>query len=153
MDDLKEILKTAIANGPAIGESIKSSFNKFAIDKDANFIIIQLDTDNEIRCFFSGEEGTAQPDDENKLEYIKAFLPGIDMLLMMQDMGEADTGEFFDMMQNILKESFVKSQFHTIAYARHKKQFYSTTGEEWEEIKIENFIDLNSFIEVIEKTI
>jgi hypothetical protein len=68
-------------------------------------------------------------------------------------MSETDTGEFFDMMQNILKESFEKSEFHTIAYARHKKQFYSTTGEQWEEIKIENFIDLNSFIEVIEKTI
>jgi hypothetical protein len=153
MDDLKEILKTAIANGPAIGESIKGSFNKFAIDKDANFIIIQLDTDKEIRCFYSGEDGTAEPDDQNKLEYIKAFLPGIEMLLMMQDMSETDTGEFFDMMQNILKESFEKSEFHTIAYARHKKQFYSTTGEQWEEIKIENFIDLNSFIEVIEKTI
>ena len=153
MDDLKEILKTAIQNGPAIGESIKGSFNKFAIDKDANFIIIQLDTDRELRYFFSGEESTAQPDDENKLQYIKAFLPGIEMLLLMQDLSEKDTEEFFQMMQNILIESFEKANFHTIAYARHKKQFYSTTGEEWEEIKIEKFIDLNSFIEVIEKSI
>ena len=153
MDDLKEILKTAMKNGPAIGESIKGSFNKFAVDKDANFIIIQLDTDKEIRCFFSGEEGTAAPDDENKLEYIKAFLPGIEMLLLMNDMSETDTSEFFNMMENILKDSFLKTDFHTIAYARHKKQFYSTTGEDWNEIKIENFIDLNSFIEVIEKTI
>lgn len=153
MDDLKEILKTAIQNGPAIGESIKGSFNKFAIDKDANFIIIQLDTERELRYFFSGEESTAQPDDENKLQYIKAFLPGIEMLLLMQDLSEKDTEEFFQMMQNILIESFEKANFHTIAYARHKKQFYSTTGEEWEEIKIEKFIDLNSFIEVIEKSI
>lgn len=153
MDDLKEILKTAIKNGPAIGESIKGSFNKFAIDKDANFIIIQLDTERELRYFFSGEESTAQPDDENKLQYIKAFLPGIEMLLLMQDLSEKDTEEFFQMMQNILIESFEKANFHTIAYARHKKQFYSTTGEEWEEIKIEKFIDLNSFIEVIEKSI
>lgn len=153
MDDLKEILKNAIANGPAIGESIKGSFNKFAIDKDANFIIIQLDKDNEIKCFYSGADGTATPDDDNKLDYIKAFLPGIEMLLLMQDMNETDTDEFFMMMQNILKDSFLKSDFHTIAYARHKKQFYSTTGEDWNEIKIEKFIDLNSFIEVIEKTI
>lgn len=153
MDDLKEILKTAMQNGPAIGESIKGSFNKFAIDKDANFIIIQLDKNNQIRCFFSGADGTAAPDDQNKLEYIKAFLPGIDMLLLMQDMNETDTDEFFLMMENILKDSFLKTDFHTIAYARHKKEFYSTSGEEWNEVKIEKFIDLNSFIEVIEKTI
>jgi hypothetical protein len=153
MDDLKEILKTAMKNGAAIGESIKGSFNKFAIDKDANFIIIQLDTEKKLRYFFSGKESTAQPDDENKLQYIKAFLPGIDMLLLMQDLSEQDTEDFFGMMQNILIESFEKSDFHTIAYARHKKQFFSTTGEDWEEIKIEKFIDLNSFIEVIEKSI
>jgi hypothetical protein len=153
MEDLKEILKTAMKNGPAIGESIKGSFNKFAIDKDANFLIIQITTDNQIICFYSGEDGTAKPDDQNKLEYIKAFLPGIEMLLLMNDMSEADTEEFFNMMENILKDSFLKTDFHTIAYARHKKQFYSTTGEDWNEIKIEKFIDLNSFIEVIEKTI
>lgn len=153
MEDLKEILKTAVQNSSAIEESLKGSFQKFAIDKEANFIIVQLDDDKKLRCFKSGEDGKAKNEDSEKIEYIKAFLPGIEMILLMNDMPEEETDEFFKMMENILIQSFEKSDFHTVTYARHNKSFWSTTGEEWQPLKITDFIDLENFIKVIEKTI
>jgi|GEM_PF-4849050 len=153
MEDLKEILKTAVQNTSAIEESLKGSFHKFAIDKEANFIIVQLDDDKKLRCFKSGADGTAQNEDGEKIEYIKAFLPGIEMVLLMQDMNQGDIEEFFQMMENIIIQSFEKSDFHTVTYARHNKCFWSTSGDEWQPLKITDFIDLENFIKVIEKTI
>ena len=153
MEDLKEILKTAVQNTSAIEESLKGSFQKFAIDKEANFIIVQLDDDKKLRCFKSAENGTAQNEDSEKIEYIKAFLPGIEMVLLMQDMNQGDTEEFFQMMENIIIQSFEKSDFHTVTYARHNKGFWSTSGDEWQPLKITDFIDLENFIRVIEKNI
>lgn len=153
MEELKEILKTAVKNTSAIEESLKGSFNKFAIDKEANFIIVQLDDDKKLRFFKSGTEGTAHEEPEERIEYIKAFLPGIEMILLMQDLKEDETNEFFDMMQDILVQSFEKSEFHTVTYAKHNKSFWSTSGDEWQPLKITDFIDLENFIKVIEKTI
>lgn len=153
MEEIKEVLKLALQNKKAISESLKGSFHKLAIDKDANFLFMQTDKNDEIQTLYNDNKGGATIDTENKIQYIKAFLPNIEMILVLNDIKEEEQNEFYKMSEDILKNSFKNSKFHTIAYSRVHKHFFGTDSEEWEQIEISDFIDLENFINVVEKII
>jgi hypothetical protein len=152
MEEIKEILKTALSNKKAIDESLKASFNQLAINKGSAFIFVQSDEKGEILTAFRGPEDL-EIDTENKREYLKSFLPNIDMIFMLKEVTEEETAEFFNMTEQILKQSFLKSEHHTICFSRTHKEFFGTSSEEWEKINISDFIDLENFIEAIEHII